>query len=50
MLFKRLDSYVVYLLYIADARDKSVNLVERDSSLVIIVLNDRYKGVTMCKV
>jgi hypothetical protein len=50
MLFKRLDSYVVYLFYIVDACDKSVNLVERDSSLVIIVLNDRYKGVIMYKV
>jgi hypothetical protein len=47
---KRLDGYVVHLPHVADTRDESVNLVERDSSPVITVPDDRREGVAVCGV
>jgi hypothetical protein len=50
MLFNRLNSEVVNLLYMTGVRDESSQLGERDSSFVIIVLDRCYEGVIMCGV
>jgi hypothetical protein len=47
MLLYRLNSKVVNLPYIADTRDKSAKLAERDSLLSI---NYCYKGVAIYRV
>jgi len=47
MLLHRLDGKVVNLPYIADARDESAKLAERDSLLGIDYC---YKGVAICGV